>query len=65
MAQGYNVPVTTTEWLEAAAADAARRGLVQLRPVLEALARAGAELRAADWNDDASAADRGPGPDGR
>jgi hypothetical protein len=44
------------EWLDIAAADAARRGLSDARPVLEGLARAASLLRAADWNEDASGA---------
>jgi len=41
-------------WLEQAMQDAERRGLVGLRPLLEALARSTAALRAADWNRDLS-----------
>jgi len=37
-------------WLDAARRDADRRGLPDLRPLLEALARATTTLRAADWN---------------
>jgi len=37
-------------WLDAARRDAERRGLPDLRPLLEALARATTALRAADWN---------------
>ena len=40
-------------WLDAAQADADRRGLRDLEPLLDALAAATAALRAADWNDDA------------
>jgi len=43
-----------TEWLEEAVTDAQRRGLPDLRPLLENLAQATAFLRSADWNDDAS-----------
>jgi hypothetical protein len=39
-------------WLELALADAERRGLPELRPLLEALAAATRQLRAAPWNDD-------------
>ena len=42
------------DWLEAAIADATQHGLAELAPLLESLARATRELRAADWNDDAS-----------
>lgn len=38
-------------WLRAALADADRRGLPDLKPLLEALARATEALRAADFND--------------
>ncbi len=38
-------------WLRAAVADAERRGLPELTPLLEGLAQATAALRAADWND--------------
>jgi hypothetical protein len=44
------------EWLEEAVADAQRRGLPDLRPLLENLAQTTALLRSADWNDDASGA---------
>ena len=40
-------------WLKAALADAERRGLPDLKPLLEALARATSLLRAADFRDDA------------
>lgn len=40
--------VTPATWLEAACADADRRGLGELKPLLEALARSTAALRAAD-----------------
>ena len=46
--------MTVDQWLQSALADADRRGLPALKPVLEALARATAALRAADFNDDAS-----------
>ncbi len=52
--------MTVDEWLEMAVADAARRGLPELRPILEGLARATASLRAADFNDDASGVPAGP-----
>jgi hypothetical protein len=42
------------DWLHSAIEDAERRGLPQLRPLLESLAQAMRELRAADFNDDAS-----------
>ncbi|MFB3852724.1 MAG: hypothetical protein ACE148_02740 [Vicinamibacterales bacterium] len=40
-------------WLEWAVADARRRGLEALVPLLESLAASMSQLRAADWNDDA------------
>jgi hypothetical protein len=46
--------MTVDQWLQSALADADRRGLPALKPVLEALARATRALRAADFNDDAS-----------
>jgi hypothetical protein len=46
--------MTIESWLAAAVADAERRGLPELKPILETLARATAALRAADFNDDAS-----------
>ena len=48
--------MTVAEWLAMATADAERRGLPDLVPTLEGLARATEALRAAEWNDDASAA---------
>jgi hypothetical protein len=46
--------MTIESWLQAAIADAERRGLPELKPILEALARSTRALRAADFNDDAS-----------
>ena len=43
--------MTVESWLQAAIADAERRGLPELQPALEALARATTALRAADFND--------------
>jgi hypothetical protein len=48
--------MTIESWLQAAIADAERRGLPELKPILEALARSTRALRAADFNDDASGA---------
>ena len=45
--------MTIEQWLQSALADADRRGLPALKPLLEALARATKALRAADFNDDA------------
>jgi hypothetical protein len=47
--------MTIDQWLQAALADADRRGLPGLKPVLEALAKATKALRAADFNDRADA----------
>ena len=47
--------MTLSDWLSAALADAEKRGLADLKPLLEALAKATRALRAADFNDDASA----------
>jgi hypothetical protein len=46
--------MTIKTWLEAAIHDAERRGLSELKPMLEALAKATSALRTADWNADAS-----------
>lgn len=51
--------MTIESWLQAAIADAERRGLPELKPVLETLASATTALRAADFNDDA-AGPKGP-----
>ena len=45
--------MSVNEWLEAAKADAKRRGLEDLVPILESLAAATRLLRAAPWNQDA------------
>ena len=45
--------MTIEAWLEAAIADADRRGLPELKPLLEALARSTKALREADFNVDA------------
>jgi hypothetical protein len=46
--------MTIAEWLAAAKADAERRGLPDLAPMLDGLAQATERLRAADWNDNPS-----------
>jgi hypothetical protein len=43
--------MTIDAWLQAAIADAERRGLPELKPVLETLARATTALRAASFNE--------------
>lgn len=45
------LPETIQDWLNAAVRDAERRGVPQLKPLLESLARSTAALRSADWND--------------
>lgn len=50
-----DLPQNIREWLAEAVGDAARRGLPELAPLLENLARSTAALRAADWNDGVSA----------
>jgi hypothetical protein len=42
--------MTLEQWLQVAIADAERRGLPDLKPILEALARATKALRSADFN---------------
>jgi len=53
---------TTDAWLAWATADAERRGLPELSPLLTALASAQRTLRAADWNEDAASDPQGPEP---
>lgn len=43
--------MTVAEWLAQAKADAQARGLADVIPALEGLAKATEQLRAADWND--------------
>jgi hypothetical protein len=43
--------MTVAEWLTEAKADAQKRGLPELIPMLEGLAQASERLRKADWND--------------
>jgi hypothetical protein len=45
---------TIEAWLQGAVEDVSRSSKSEVRPVLEALAQAGAALRRADWNADAS-----------
>ena len=51
-------------WLQSAVADAERRGLPELKPLLEALAKTVATVRAADFNVNASS-DAKPGHESR
>ncbi|HEX3702898.1 MAG TPA: hypothetical protein VHU82_06190 [Vicinamibacterales bacterium] len=46
--------MTIETWLQTAVADAEKRGLPALKPVLEALAKSTQALRNADFNDNAS-----------
>ena len=46
--------MTIKTWLEWAIHDAERRGLPELKPLLEALARSTSALRTAEWNADAT-----------
>ncbi len=46
--------MTLAAWLEMAKADVERRGLDELKRMLEALARSIEVVRAADWNDNAA-----------
>ncbi len=45
------IPPGVREWMRAAVEDAERRGLPQLKPLLEGLAASTATLRAAEWNE--------------
>jgi hypothetical protein len=45
------IRTSVDRWLRAAVEDADRRGLPELRPLLEGLAQATVALRSADWND--------------
>jgi hypothetical protein len=58
--------MTVKDWLNAALNDAERRGLPELKPMLEGLAKATEQLRTTDWNTDArDHAEARPAPDGR
>jgi len=43
--------MTVERWLAAAEGDAERRGLPELKPLLQGLAQSTRALRAGDWND--------------
>ena len=43
--------MTVEDWLAAASADADRRGLADLKPLLESLAKSTKALRSAGWED--------------
>ena len=51
--------MTVDSWLQTVIADAERRSLPDLKPLLEALALATKLLRDADWNDDATGRSEG------
>lgn len=46
--------MTIAQWLAEAKADAQKRGLAELLPMLDGLAQATERLRNADWNDNPS-----------
>jgi hypothetical protein len=52
--------VTVDAWLSAVIADAERRGLAGLKPLLESLARSTRALREADFNADARGSSPSP-----
>ncbi len=52
--------MTVERWLAAAEADADRRGLPELKPLLQGLAASMRALRAGDWNDVADGAPAEP-----
>ena len=54
--------MTVKAWLEIAIKDAERRGLPELKPLLEGLAKATSALRTAEWNADASGESFEPSP---
>jgi hypothetical protein len=56
---------TIDDWFTWATADADQRGLSSLKPLLESLRTAMRELRAADWNEDATDLHRGAPTDRR
>ncbi|MEI6666620.1 MAG: hypothetical protein WCP29_00585 [Acidobacteriota bacterium] len=55
--------MTLDDWLACACADADRRELPDLKPLLTGLAQATRVLRDADWNDLAGAGRPAAGPD--
>ncbi len=54
--------MSVERWLAAAEADAERRGMPELRPVLQGLAASTTALRAADWNERADGDGAGGAP---
>jgi len=57
-------PERVQAWLAAAVADARRRGLAELEPLLQGLAEATGRLRRAGWNDHASGPQPAPAAEG-
>jgi hypothetical protein len=57
--------MTIDTWLQNAIADAEHRGLPELKPILETLAKATRALRAADFNVNASHEQRAPSTEQR
>jgi hypothetical protein len=51
--------MTIELWMEAAIADAERRGLTDLKPLIESLAQSIRALREAEFNEEASGAHTG------
>jgi hypothetical protein len=51
MTRDERVGASVDRWLRAAVEDAKRRGLLELKPLLEGLAQSTVALRTADWND--------------
>jgi hypothetical protein len=54
--------MTIGDWLEASCADADRRGIPELKPLLASLAEATKALRSADWEEAGRAADEAAPP---
>ena len=59
--------MTVDRWLAAAEADADRRGMPEMKPLLQGLAASMRALRAGDWNDraDSDAGAAPPRPEAR
>ena len=54
--------MTVEDWLDAACADADRRGIPDLKPLLVSLAEATKALRSAGWDDDPGRTGSASGP---
>ena len=57
--------MTVERWLAAAEADADRRGMPELKPLLQGLAASMRTLRAGYWNDQADRDGSAPRPEAR